>query len=89
MPEICGQKLFERSFMHCKNGIQKGFELMENTQCLERYLKCKVLWTILDPTVEKCTNNMSRARRQMKYFNEELKRTFLSYWQYSKFSMYF
>lgn len=25
----------------------------------------------------------------MKYFNEELKRTFLSYWQYSKFSMYF
>jgi hypothetical protein len=25
----------------------------------------------------------------MKYFNEEIKRTFLSYLQYSKFSMYF
>jgi hypothetical protein len=89
MAEIQEQKLFERSFMHCKNGIQKSFELMENTQCLGRYLKCKVLWTILNPTVEKCTNNMSSATRQMKYFNEEIKRTFLSYLQYSKFSMYF
>jgi hypothetical protein len=60
---------------------------MKNTQCLERYLKCKVLWTILDPSVKKRTNNMSRAGTQMKYFNKELKCAFLSFSQYSKSSV--
>jgi hypothetical protein len=59
------------------NGIQKGFMLMEDTQCLERTnLKCKVLWTVLDSAIESGTSNI-----RIEHFNDELLRKIPSHCQ--------